>query len=97
MPKLAIVAKPNAKKSAITRELETSGRTSETMTVEVALAAPPLDGRANEELVRTLAKVLGVKKKDVVLVSGETGRNKLVDISGISADDLRARILHALK
>jgi uncharacterized protein (TIGR00251 family) len=97
MPKLAIVAKPNAKKSAITRELETSGRASDTMTVEVALAAPPLDGRANEELMRTLAEVLGLRKKDVVLVSGETGRNKLVEIQGISSDELRARIVNALK
>lgn len=100
MPKLAILAKPNAKKSMILRKitapLEDGRRVTDTLTIEVALAAPPLDGRANDELVLTLAKALGLKKKDVVLLSGETGRNKLVELSGIDEEQLRARIDAAL-
>ena len=55
----------------------------------VKLTAAPSDGAANVALVRLLAKVLGVAKRDVRLVSGATARLKRLHISG-DADDLAA-------
>jgi uncharacterized protein len=48
----------------------------------VRLAAPPVDGVANEALVALLAKAFGVAKRDVTLVSGKTARIKRLAVSG---------------
>jgi hypothetical protein len=60
--------------------------------VRIRLNAPPVEGRANGALVRFLARVLGVPRSQVSLLSGETGRNKVVRIVGIT----RAEALEAL-
>ena len=60
--------------------------------VEIALAAPPVDGAANEELVRFVAKVLGVRRRDIELVRGETGRDKLLSVSGLTAAEIETRL-----
>jgi hypothetical protein len=62
----------------------------------VHLAAPPVDGEANAELVTLLARVLSVRKRDVQVVRGETARSKLVEVRGISAQAARARLASAL-
>jgi uncharacterized protein (TIGR00251 family) len=49
--------------------------------LEVALHAPPVDGAANAELLRLLAVHFGVAKRSVRLVSGESSRTKIVEIS----------------
>ena len=54
-------------------------------TLRVRLAAPPIDGRANEALVAWLAKSLGVPKRDVDVLRGESSRRKQVAI-GVSYD-----------
>jgi uncharacterized protein YggU (UPF0235/DUF167 family) len=56
------------------------------------LAAPPVDGAANEELVAGLAKALQVPKRSVVLVRGEASRTKVVEVLGLSPEELRARL-----
>lgn len=48
--------------------------------LEVAVAAPPVDGEANEELVRTLAAHFDVPKSTIAIVSGHGSRVKLVRI-----------------
>lgn len=50
--------------------------------LRVRIAAPPVDGAANEELIRLLAKTYGVAKRDVTVVSGESSRTKRVRIEG---------------
>jgi len=50
---------------------------------KLRLAAPPVDGEANDELVRFLAKLFGVSKGAVTIVRGETGRRKRVRVEGI--------------
>jgi len=49
----------------------------------VAVAAPPVDGAANQELVRTLAEHYGVAKSAIEIVSGHAGRIKLVRVAGV--------------
>lgn len=53
--------------------------------LRIRLAAPPVDGAANEALVRFLAHELGVKRAAVSIVSGEKGRRKVVAVEGIGA------------
>ena len=51
----------------------------------VRVAAPPVDGAANEELSRYLAKQLGIAASAVQVVGGATGRRKIVEVAGITA------------
>lgn len=51
--------------------------------LKIRLAAPPVDGEANEELVRFLAKTLGGAKSAVSIESGGTGRKKRVRVMGV--------------
>ena len=53
--------------------------------LKIQIAAPPVDGEANAELLRFLAKLFGVPKSRTSLVSGDTGRHKRVRIDGIDA------------
>lgn len=60
--------------------------------LKVALTAPPVEGAANKALVELLAKLLGVPKGAVSIVSGETSRNKTVRVEGVTVDKA-ARVL----
>jgi hypothetical protein len=59
--------------------------------IKVWLHAAPADGRANEELVRTLANLFSVSKNRVTIVSGFSSRIKIVDILGVSGQPDQAR------
>lgn len=52
-------------------------------TVRIRLTAPPVENRANEALVKFLSRVLDVPRRQVELVAGGTGRNKIVRIAGM--------------
>ena len=60
--------------------------------IKVRLAAPPVDGAANDELVRFLAERLGVPRRAVEITSGLTSRRKQVRVDGISEETARARL-----
>ena len=49
-------------------------------TLKVRITAPPVEGRANDHLVRYLAKAFGVPRRRVALLGGETGREKRIRI-----------------
>ena len=53
---------------------------------KIRLAAPPVDGAANAELVAFIAQRLNVPKRYVRVVSGLSSRHKTVEIDGVSAD-----------
>ena len=53
--------------------------------LKVRLGAPPVDGAANEALVRLLAEELGVPRRAVRIVSGGSSRNKMVQVDGIAS------------
>jgi uncharacterized protein len=61
--------------------------------LRVRIAAPPVDGEANEELVRFLARRLGVPRRNVQIVSGESGRAKLIQVEGIDAAEAALRLV----
>lgn len=54
--------------------------------LKIALAAPPVDGEANQALVEFLAGALGVRRAEVTLLRGETGRRKTVRVAGAGAE-----------
>jgi uncharacterized protein len=58
----------------------------------VALAAPPVDGAANDALRRALAEHFGLPQKSVRIVAGEKSRRKVVELSGLSLDQVLAAI-----
>jgi len=60
--------------------------------VRIRLNAPPVEGKANEALVRFLAKTVGVPKSRITLVKGEKGRNKIVRVDGITREALMAAL-----
>ena len=65
--------------------------------VKIRLAAPPVDGAANEELVRFLADLLGLPRSSVSIASGQSGRRKTVVADGIDRATLEARLLKSLR
>lgn len=64
--------------------------------LEIALRAPPVDGAANIELVRVLAKALGVSRSAISIASGTSGRNKLIDVDGIDSASAGRRVAEGL-
>jgi uncharacterized protein (TIGR00251 family) len=56
--------------------------------LRVRLAAPPVDGAANEELIKVLSKTFKVTRSAVTILSGHTSRLKQVSIDGVSVSAL---------
>jgi uncharacterized protein (TIGR00251 family) len=84
---------------AVTLELLIQPRASRTRVVgehdgrlKLQLAAPPVDGEANAALVEFLARALGVRKGEVAVLRGETGRRKTVRVAGVTAARVEAAL-----
>ena len=81
---IKVRAQPRAKRTEIIGEHDGA--------IKIKLAAPPSNGKANEECRRFLAKLLDVSATSVEIISGESSRDKVVRIQNISA----RRVLEAL-
>jgi len=57
--------------------------------LRIRLAAPAREGRANDELIRFVAALLGVGQRDVSVTTGSTGRRKLVRVAGVTVEQAR--------
>jgi uncharacterized protein (TIGR00251 family) len=75
---------PRAKKNAITGELGDA--------LKLSLTAPPVEGKANEACIEFFANLLKVSRSSVTIASGETSRNKVVRVVGLSAKEVRERL-----
>ena len=62
---------------------------------KISVAAPPERGRANEAVVRLIAESLSLPRDRVAVVSGHTARDKVVEITGISAEESERRLRSA--
>jgi uncharacterized protein (TIGR00251 family) len=81
---LAVRVIPRARKTAVAGTRERA--------LLVRLAAPPVDGAANDALVEFLAGRLNVPRRAVRIVSGERGRSKRIAIAGVTAAAARAAL-----
>ena len=64
--------------------------------LRVRLKAPPVDGKANAELIVFFAKLFGVPKSAVGILTGDTSRLKRIRLRGVSADAVAARVQPSL-
>ncbi|MEZ4338807.1 MAG: DUF167 domain-containing protein [Sandaracinaceae bacterium] len=60
--------------------------------LRVKTTAPPVDGQANAAIVKLLSKALGVPKRAVRIVGGETNKSKRVEVEGVTAAAVRALV-----
>ena len=80
----AVKVHPRAKKNAITGEVGDA--------LKVSLTAPPIDGRANAACIEFFAKLLKVPRSSVTIASGQTSRNKVIRVAGLTEQQVRERL-----
>ena len=80
----SIKVHPRAKKDAITGAVGDA--------LKLSLTSPPVDGRANEACIEFFAKLLKVSRTSVTIAAGQSSRNKVIRVSGMSAAQLRSSL-----
>lgn len=70
--RINIRVRPNAPQNTIT-ELDDG-------TLQVRLTTSPVDGKANEALIKRLSKYLGVAQRDITIVRGQRSKNKVIEV-----------------
>jgi uncharacterized protein len=86
-------ARLTLKVRAGTRQTQFAGRYADAWRLHVA--APPVDGKANEAIVRFLADLAGIPRSAIRIVSGATASTKILELNGISPDRLHRAILES--
>ncbi|HLN04478.1 MAG TPA: DUF167 domain-containing protein [Bryobacteraceae bacterium] len=82
--RITVKVQPRAKATRVAGRLENAYR--------LQVAAPPVDGKANDACIAFFADVAGVAKSRVRIVSGLTSRMKVVEIDGISQEQLERKL-----
>ena len=77
---LSIYVQPQAKTTAIAGEFNGM--------LKIKVAAPPVDGAANEAVTDWIAQKLGIRSHDIQLIRGQTSRIKVFEVSGIEAHEI---------
>ncbi len=85
----AVRVQPRARRNAVVGELGDA--------LKIALTAPPLEGRANAACIAFLAELLSVPRSSVTIAAGQTARQKVVRVAGVSAAAVRARLVEAVQ
>jgi len=80
----AVKVHPRAKKDALAGEMGDA--------LKVSLTAPPVEGRANEACIRFFAELLQVPRSSVTIAAGESNRNKVVRVHGLTAAQVEERL-----
>ena len=75
---------PRAKKNAIAGELGEG--------LKVALTAPPVEGKANEACLEFFSKFLKVPRSSVSIAAGQSSRNKVIRVVGLTAEEVQMRL-----
>ena len=84
----SVRVQPRASQSGIAGEMDSA--------LKLRVAAPPVEGAANEELIRWLAKFFGVPRAQVTIISGATAKQKIVRVSGVTSSDAKQKLLAAV-
>ena len=85
----AVKIQPRARKNAITGTVGDA--------IKLAVTAPPVEGKANQAVIEFFADFFEIPRSSVSIASGETSRNKVIRVSGISAQQVRERLSTTLK
>jgi uncharacterized protein (TIGR00251 family) len=85
----AVKVHPRARKNAIT------GIVGEAL--KLALTAPPVEGRANQAVLEFFADLFAIPRSSVTIASGETSRNKIIRIAGVSKPVAEQKLAENLK
>ena len=85
----AVKVHPRARKNAIT------GIVGEAL--KLALTAPPVEGRANQAVLEFFADLFAIQRSSVTIASGETSRNKVIRIAGVSKPVAEQKLAENLK
>jgi uncharacterized protein (TIGR00251 family) len=80
----AVKVHPRARKDAVTGTVGDA--------LKVALTAPPVDGKANDACIELFAKLLKVPRSSVTIAAGQTSRNKVIRVLGITPRQVRERL-----
>ena len=83
--KIAVRVHPNSARNAVVGSI--GG------VLHVKVVAPPVKGKANEELIAFLSEELGISKSRIGIVSGHTARSKVIAIDGLSQGDVLRLLL----
>jgi uncharacterized protein (TIGR00251 family) len=83
----AVKVQPRARKNAITGAIGNA--------LKLALTAPPVEGKANQAVIEFFAEFFEIPRSSVSIASGETSRNKLIRVNGVSAQHVRERLAAA--
>lgn len=75
---------PRASKTAFVGEIDGAAK--------IRIASPPVDGAANDELIRFLSKFLDVPRSVVEIIGGHTSKSKIIRVAGITADAVRTKL-----
>ena len=81
---LQVKVHPRARKNAITGVVGDA--------IKIALTAPPVEGRANEACIEFVAKFLNVPRSSVTIAAGESSRQKLIRIAGMTAAQVEEKL-----
>jgi len=89
---LAVRAQPRASRNALVGVVEDVVGGRSVAALKIAIAAPPVEGAANEAIERFLAELLEVPRRAVSIASGERGRGKRVTVAGLGRREVIARL-----
>ena len=84
----AVRVQPRARKNAVLGEIGEA--------LKIALTAPPVEGRANDACLSFLAELLKVPRSSITITAGESSRNKMIRVAGISAAEIAGRLQTAV-
>lgn len=85
----AVRVHPRARKNAITGTVGDA--------LKLALTAPPVEGKANQAVIEFFAELFAISRSSITIASGETSRNKIVRVSGVSAEGVWQSLQKALE
>jgi uncharacterized protein len=80
----AVKVHPRATKNAITGEVGDA--------LKVSLTAPPVEGKANGACIEFFAKLLNVSRSSITIAAGQTSRNKVIRVTGLTGQQVRERL-----
>lgn len=80
----AVKVHPRAKKNGVTGEIGNA--------LKLSLTTPPVEGRANEACIEFFARLLKVPRSSVTIASGQSSRNKVIRVAGVTGQYVRDRL-----